>query len=92
MKNSEFDFGNFLTNNGYEKEVILGAEGMVYCTLFQKEVKEHKHNAVSILPIGVFSASSPDNYIRYSGVKVPSSETEAKRIIKNIEIVTRDDE
>lgn len=85
MKTKDFDFENYLTENGYVREEILGAEGMIYCVNFQKEVRENEHNALTLLPIGIFSAASTDSEIKYSQEKFPTSESEAKKIISEIE-------
>ncbi|MFB9120968.1 hypothetical protein ACFFUE_07160 [Bergeyella porcorum] len=87
MTKETFNFENFLSENGYEKEVINDGNGEVYAIIYQKEVAEKRWNAITFHNNGKITASSHYGVLEFLDADIPTKENTAREILKAIEKV-----
>ena len=82
---SNFNFYDFLDQNGYEKETIRDRTGKTTFTNYQKELEKNTWNCITIFPDNTYSAVSHDKSFLVVRVDQPITEQEAKELITKIE-------
>lgn len=82
---SNFNFYDFLDQNGYEKETIRDRTGKTAFTNYQKELEKNTWNCITIFPDNTYSAVSHDKSFLVVRVDQPITEKEAKELLTKIE-------
>ena len=83
---SKFNFYNYLTEQGYEKETIREANGETFCTNYQKELSENIWNSLTVHKDKTITGANPyTNDIKFIRREQPTTIEEAKLLIKEIE-------
>lgn len=84
---SNFNFYNFLEENGYQKETIREANGQTFCTNYQKELSENIWNSLTVHKDKTITGASPKNGIVFELMRQPTNKDETVRILQLIEEV-----
>lgn len=84
---NNFNFYQYLEQNGYEKETIRERSGEIFATVYQKEVADNTWNAITVHKNKTITASSHTGKLEYQNIPQPSNEKEAADILKTIEEV-----
>lgn len=82
---SNFNFYNFLTENGYEKETIREANGQTFCTNYQKELDENIWNSLTVHKDKTITGASPKNGLVFKQIEHPKTKEEAETLLQKIE-------
>lgn len=85
MDNNNFNFYQFLEENGYEKEVVRERSGITFATNYQKELSPQTWNAITIHKNKSFTAASPVSGILFKEQIQPTTIEEAQVILNEIE-------
>ena len=85
MKN--FNFYNFLTDNGYQREKVRDSKGLFFANNYQKEIEPNIWNCLTVHSDKTISAASPKEGLFLINGEQPKSEEEAKELLKKLEIV-----
>ncbi|WP_080779561.1 hypothetical protein [Chryseobacterium phocaeense] len=81
-----FNFYNFLTEKGYEKDTIRDASGKTFCTNYQKELTENIWNSLTVHKDKTITGASPKTGIIFKQIVQPSTKQDAEVILCRIEI------
>ncbi|OCA73722.1 hypothetical protein [Chryseobacterium arthrosphaerae] len=82
---SNFNFYNFLTENGYQKETIREANGTTFCTNYQKELTENIWNSLTVHKDKTITGASPKDGIVFKQIPQPTIIEDANLLLKQIE-------
>ena len=81
-----FNFYNFLEENGYQKETIREANGTTFCTNYQKELSENIWNSLTVHKDKTIAGASPKNGIVFKQIPQPATKEDAKELLNQIEV------
>ncbi|KAA0126456.1 hypothetical protein FY557_17555 [Chryseobacterium sp. SN22] len=84
---SNFNFYNFLEQQGYEKETIRKADGTTFCTNYQKELDENIWNSLTVHADKTITGASPKSGLVFKQRPQPASAEDAANLLKLIEEV-----
>lgn len=82
---SNFNFYNFLTEQGYEKETIREANGETFCTNYQKELNENVWNSLTVHKDKTITGASPKSGIVFKQIPQPTTIEDANLLLNKIE-------
>jgi len=82
---SNFNFYNFLTENGYEKETIREANGETFCTNYQKELDDKVWNSLTVHKDKKITGASPKSGLVFKQIEQPKTKEEAEELLVQIE-------
>ncbi|ASK29737.1 hypothetical protein CEY12_06285 [Chryseobacterium sp. T16E-39] len=82
---SNFNFYNFLEENGYQKETIREANGTTFCTNYQKELSENIWNSLTVHKDKTITGASPKNGIEFKQIPQPVTIEDANLLLQKIE-------
>ncbi|NML70041.1 hypothetical protein HHL23_09530 [Chryseobacterium sp. RP-3-3] len=82
---ANFNFYNFLTENGYEKDTIRDASGITFCTNYQKELSENIWNSLTVHKDKTITGASPKNGIVFKQIPQPETIEDANLLLQKIE-------
>ncbi|WP_213279314.1 hypothetical protein [Chryseobacterium indologenes] len=82
---SNFNFYNFLEENGYQKETIREANGITFCTNYQKELTENIWNSLTVHKDKTITGTSPKNGIVFKQIPQPEQKDDADFLLNKIE-------
>lgn len=82
---SNFNFYNFLEENGYQKETIREANGTTFCTNYQKELTENIWNSLTVHKDKTITGASPKHGLMFKQIPQPTTKEDANLLLKQIE-------
>lgn len=82
---SNFNFYNFLEENGYQKETIREANGTTFCTNYQKELTENIWNSLTVHKDKTITGASPKDGLVFKQIPQPTAIEDADLLLKRIE-------
>ncbi|WP_284459535.1 hypothetical protein [Chryseobacterium sp.] len=82
---SNFNFYNFLEENGYQKETIREANGTTFCTNYQKELTENIWNSLTVHKDKTITGASPKSGIVFKQIPQPITIEDANILLHQIE-------
>ncbi len=82
---SNFNFYNFLEQQGYEKETIRNANGTTFCTNYQKELDAEIWNSLTVHADKTITGASPKTGIVFKQRPQPTTIEEAEQLLTQIE-------
>lgn len=80
-----FNFYNFLLNQGYSKDVIRKGNGQTFCTNYQKEISDKIWNSLTVHENKTITGASASSGIVFTEIPQPKNKDEAHELIKKIE-------
>ncbi|WP_061084565.1 hypothetical protein [Chryseobacterium indologenes] len=80
-----FNFYNFLEENGYQKETIREANGQTFCTNYQKELTENIWNSLTVHKDKTITGASPKDGLVFKQIPQPTTIEDADLLLKQIE-------
>lgn len=81
---SNFNFYNFLEENGYQKETIREANGTTFCTNYQKELTDNIWNSLTVHKDKTITGASPKNGLLFKNIPQPKTKEEANLLLLKI--------
>jgi hypothetical protein len=82
---NNFNFYNFLEENGYQKETIREANGQTFCTNYQKELTDNIWNSLTVHKDKPITGASPKNGIEFKQAPQSATKEEAEQLLNQIE-------
>lgn len=83
---SKFNFYDFLSENGYEREPIRKKDGTFFCNNYQKQLDDGVWNCLTVHDDKTISGANPySNDIKFLRREQPTTIDEAKLLIQEIE-------
>jgi len=82
---SNFNFYNFLEENGYQKETIRESNGQNFCTNYQKELSNNIWNSLTVHKDKTITGASPKSGIVFKQIPKPANIEDANLLLKQIE-------
>lgn len=82
---SNFNFYNFLEENGYQKETIREANGQTFCTNYQKELTENIWNSLTVHKDKTITGASPKDGLVFKNIPQPKTKDDTDILLKKIE-------
>lgn len=80
-----FNFYNFLSEQGYQKETIREHDGTTFCTNYQKELDENIWNSLTVHKEKTITGASPKNGVVFKQILQPTTIEDANLLLKQIE-------
>lgn len=82
---NNFNFYNYLIEQGYEKDTIRDAAGVTFCTNYQKELSENIWNSLTVHKDKTITGASPKSGIVFKQIPQPATIEDANHLLQQIE-------